>query len=87
MIQLQQMRRIIPALAGNTLEAVTCEPMDTDHPRAGGEHEDGIDYTGTDCGSSPRWRGTPEEDSADAMLNRIIPALAGNTHRLLGAKY
>ena len=70
---------IIPALAGNTY--VRCFPYrgGWDHPRACGEHCHRPDTLGMLPGSSPRLRGTPITTTISTHLNRIIPALAGNT--------
>ena len=53
--------------------------MNPDHPRAGGEHGGSKFACMTRIGSSPRWRGTPADDITVNIVDRIIPALAGNT--------
>ena len=72
-------RRIIPALAGNTLsEAVLIRPIG-DHPRSRGEYESLLRADAETRGSSPLSRGirgAVKDVSGDAG---IIPALAGNT--------
>ena len=51
-------RRIIPALAGNTSALAVRQHRLSDHPRAGGEHSFLATPNCNQCGSSPRWRGT-----------------------------
>ena len=70
---------IIPALAGNTVPYGTPDSSARDHPRACGEHCHRPDTLGMLPGSSPRLRGTPITTTISTHLNRIIPALAGNT--------
>ena len=71
--------RIIPAQAGNTPSGPPGGPTRTDHPRAGGEHISTQGRYFPVGGSSPRRRGTPIGDLAQAFQARIIPAQAGNT--------
>ena len=72
-------RWFIPARAGNTDPAPRGGPPASVHPRAGGEHAaDDVVWDGAD-GSSPRGRGTREEDGRRVRLHRFIPARAGNT--------
>jgi len=73
--------RIIPALAGSTSRRPGAGSPATDHPRAGGEHLAWSYKLHSYSGSSPRWRGarTPFKPGRDER--RIIPALAGSTHR------
>ena len=75
--------RIIPAHAGNT--NARCWPPTTtpDHPRACGEHDASVTVTLPLAGSSPRMRGTRMNPMALADTDRIIPAHAGNTARIL----
>ena len=74
-----QVRRIIPAYAGNT----QCANLDTtdprDHPRVCGEHLADSVGMSEQAGSSPRMRGTPDLCRALAVGEGIIPAYAGNT--------
>ena len=77
--------RFIPALAGNIgrrasgvgrrASGVGCRPV---HPRARGEHRDDQIFCHDFFGSSPRSRGTFEEDCSERPIHRFIPALAGN---------
>ena len=73
------LRRIIPALAGNTDDPSVSAGGDWDHPRSRGE------YTASACaqfqvpGSSPLSRGILEWTPYSIVSGRIIPALAGNT--------
>ena len=75
----QRWRRIIPALAGNT---VLHDPMMyrlRDHPRSRGEYTDEDKALMKPEGSSPLSRGIQSvAEAIDEMLG-IIPALAGNT--------
>ena len=75
------LRRIIPALAGNTC----CESgqirIHKDHPRSRGEYICNLLFRGLDRGSSPLSRGIQHPPSGLRNRSRIIPALAGNTDR------
>src|SRR5208337_4834775 len=51
----------------------------SDHPRACGEHHLLTVVPGCSRGSSPRLRGTQRAVLAAGLVNRIIPAPAGNT--------
>ena len=51
----------------------------TVHPRVGGEHKFPALLKAKDAGSSPRGRGTPDDDEDWHKLCRFIPAWAGNT--------
>ena len=74
-------RGIIPALAGSTPWSAEIRQRSRDHPRACGEHFfDGAIVKGG-AGSSPRLRGTQGGPALSDARARIIPALAGNTHR------
>ena len=74
-------RRIIPALAGNTLIGEERPPRHSDHPRSRGEYpppppkQHGVE------GSSPLSRGIRDHRQSAGGDHRIIPALAGNTQR------
>ena len=74
-----QVRRIIPAYAGNT----QCANLDTtdprDHPRVCGEHRTCAAPLPLAKGSSPRMRGTPGTGHHVRHYAGIIPAYAGNT--------
>ena len=73
--------RIIPAHAGNTHTGYWSRLIQTDHPRARGEHGSSTRSPARDGGSSPRTRGTPRTASIASSGERIIPAHAGNTCR------
>ena len=75
--------RIIPALAGNTSPAGAHHPHPRDHPRACGEHSICCCASLIVVGSSPRLRGTRKREVAAWRGVGIIPALAGNTLRVL----
>ena len=73
-------RGIIPACAGNTLEACWPRLSPWDHPRVCGEHRALKLTTGSPAGSSPRVRGTPQFMNEMIFNVGIIPACAGNTN-------
>ena len=72
-------RRFIPARAGNTVDHLVEHDRDTVHPRAGGEHREGLIVERVTAGSSPRGRGTQEQGGVQRVPDRFIPARAGNT--------
>ena len=72
-------QRIIPALAGSTLEVVVIVARRSDHPRVGGEHQSCPVNQFSGLGSSPRWRGALAHHRERLALAGIIPALAGST--------
>jgi len=74
-----QLRRLIPACAGNTSNlglARRCEPA---HPRMRGEHGKPHVTAHLARGSSPHARGTPPAEAGLIKEPRLIPACAGNT--------
>ena len=71
--------RIIPAHAGNTMSLTLMRLLMRDHPRACGEHRDGVLDSFSVGGSSPRMRGTLGSASPAVGRHGIIPAHAGNT--------
>ena len=78
----RQIRRhvgIIPAYAGNTGEHQKRCYFRWDHPRVCGEHWVNVTNLLSWEGSSPRMRGTPDEDADERAERGIIPAYAGNT--------
>ena len=72
--------RFIPAHAGNTDAQVKYEKRNKVHPRSRGEYT--IDYAGiaASLGSSPLTRGIPSCREIHALVDRFIPAHAGNTN-------
>ena len=76
--------RLIPARAGNTSEVFSVQKASAAHPRSRGEHfittQIRIDFVG----SSPLARGTLSHLPAIRIVNRLIPARAGNTRNGLG---
>ena len=72
-------RGIIPALAGNTCTPVAHQLHPWDHPRACGEHLLRLRFCYGILGSSPRLRGTRNNERHFLVCPGIIPALAGNT--------
>ena len=73
---------IIPALAGNTLVRTCDLPLPRDHPRSRGEYRPPLPDGGVEQGSSPLSRGILRAAIVEREIQRIIPALAGNTERL-----
>ena len=77
---MKQYIRFIPARAGNIKSLSTPCLTITVHPRACGEHRDGLDNVGMFGGSSPRVRGTSLLGIRDTGHRRFIPARAGNMY-------
>ena len=77
--RLRQMRRVIPACAGNTGRGAGCWPASTGHPRVRGEHATARRKSPLNFGSSPRARGTLLAMRGPQARARVIPACAGNT--------
>ena len=76
-----QRRRIIPAHAGFTYDAV-CDPvLDQDHPRTRGVYDEEWLLGEAQRGSSPHTRGLLVQVGAPPRRLRIIPAHAGFTPR------
>ncbi len=75
----QKFRRFIPAHAGNTSSAPVAACAAAVHPRACGEHSQKPSSTLSTAGSSPRMRGTPAAVVTEELVERFIPAHAGNT--------
>ena len=73
------LRRIIPALAGNTDPTRTPPTPSPDHPRSRGEYPSRWFPGRVWSGSSPLSRGIPDAVVVTTQPVRIIPALAGNT--------
>ena len=72
---------IIPALAGSTRRSCNLPARSPDHPRVGGEHAVRKFRSAVENGSSPRWRGALRSRTGCVGIMRIIPALAGSTHK------
>ena len=70
---------IIPARAGNTVQAPEAPTGRTNHPRSHGEHLVPQSILKIWLGSSPLMRGTYQSDTAGPVVARLIPARAGNT--------
>ena len=75
----QQMVRIIPARAGQTLSPRMLNISFTDHPRACGANYGGVPVIQPVAGSSPRVRGKHRAAQLRVQIRRIIPARAGQT--------
>ena len=71
--------RIIPALAGNTAGYAMLPGRLRDHPRSRGEYVHMAKNLPEESGSSPLSRGIHEQTIGTLDMQRIIPALAGNT--------
>ena len=74
-----RLRRFIPACAGNTVLFAAARGRKSVHPRVCGEHCGSGGRRPQHSGSSPRVRGTPNEQRVGVDLLRFIPACAGNT--------
>ena len=73
--------RIIPAHAGQTRQSRRSSRAIADHPRACGANTAILTLTAIACGSSPRMRGKLVHTVLKQVLDRIIPAHAGQTSR------
>ena len=78
-IRQNDLRRFIPACAGNTRGEALAELKIAVHPRVCGEHNIMQLASRLIDGSSPRVRGTQAHYQAQRIINRFIPACAGNT--------
>ena len=78
----QQVTRIIPALAGNTGLLIPTNASWRDHPRSRGEYQVSTQLRTRIRGSSPLSRGIPGLAERRQNCKGIIPALAGNTDLL-----
>ena len=74
-----ELRRIIPAGAGNSSIGPARSGYSADHPRRRGELSFKRVSISSTSGSSPQARGTPVEGSESLKEGRIIPAGAGNS--------
>ncbi len=72
------MARFIPAPAGNISSRCPLTCTRSVHPRACGEHWRASEWENSECGSSPRLRGTCGRDDYQLRRYRFIPAPAGN---------
>ena len=70
--------RFIPAPAGNSFPMSPYSRSASVHPRACGEQRDQLHPVGEGAGSSPRLRGTAQPRNAVKVIDRFIPAPAGN---------
>ena len=70
--------RFIPACAGNRRDQTSIPPTIAVHPRVCGEQLVSKSISSSRHGSSPRVRGTARQFGRASMLDRFIPACAGN---------
>ena len=70
--------RFIPAPAGNMISPINTIWFIPVHPRACGEHDHSRPFAHFFAGSSPRLRGTCENYPGRSIVDRFIPAPAGN---------
>ena len=75
--------RFIPAGAGNTKILIVLKRALAVYPRWRGEHPQNRTFSCTFCGLSPLARGTLFAPFGAFMLDRFIPAGAGNTNLIL----
>ena len=75
----QLSQRIIPACAGNTKSDKYCQNLYWDHPRLCGEYLLSPSIWCVMLGSSSLVRGIRGRNGTKGLLDRIIPACAGNT--------
>ena len=75
----REIKRFIPAGAGNTCARSYSSHLSSVHPRGRGEHSIQPAAGASSPGSSPRARGTHEEGCKEGIVRRFIPAGAGNT--------
>ena len=76
-------RRFIPACAGNWSQWPADDPTRPVHPRVCGELDSPCSIKTDRCGSSPRVRGTGTLRTDDFVVERFIPACAGNWRTIL----
>lgn len=74
--------QIIPACAGNTKSDKYCQNLYWDHPRLCGEYLLSPSIWCVMLGSSSLVRGIRGRNGTKGLLDRIIPACAGNTHKV-----
>ena len=72
-----EVRRFIPAHAGNTLQRPQPRRRKTVHPRACGEHGAVVDGVTPTNGSSPRMRGTRPHSAAERWSRPVHPRACG----------
>ena len=75
-------RRSIPACAGNALDGISRKAVNTVHPRMRGERSRKTGERAPVGGSSPHARGTRQADHLNRIVQRFIPAYAGNATTL-----
>ena len=77
--QANQYQRFIPACAGNSIVASVFVNATAVHPRVCGEQPTGFSPRNARSGSSPRVRGTGGRFTQNPLVERFIPACAGNS--------
>ena len=83
----RQLRRFIPAGAGNTLDRVNLSQKSPVYPRWRGEHLKSAQRITDTLGLSPLARGTHYRSVVFSRGARFIPAGAGNTPAVLVVRY
>ena len=78
-VRLHRANRFIPACAGNTTQGRKMRGRLPVHPRLCGEHSKSSAGARMPDGSSPPVRGTHAARERDNVVERFIPACAGNT--------
>ena len=73
------LRRITPAWAGKRLQKLSFGLSARDHPRVGGEKQNGQPGNDSDSGSPPHRRGKACPCTPQAGYSRITPAWAGKS--------
>ena len=79
MNQLREAARLIPAHAGKTEHGQGCSRRAEAHPRSRGENLVMRELWESEFGSSPLTRGKHREARVPQVVERLIPAHAGNT--------
>ena len=77
-VAISNIKRFIPACAGNAFSIVRFNLEKPVHPRVCGERVTGSARLRSMTGSSPRVRGTRKRTDKQSIIDRFIPACAGN---------
>ena len=74
---------ITPADAGKTKSRTILSAVAEDHPRGCGENTESMEEIAVSLGSPPRMRGKQWADAVNGAAERITPADAGKTKKIL----